>query len=123
MLNPEDDHAPSSQSAGRPLLSIDAMTFARTLAAEYQEMETGYRNVRYGFLAKALTSYRKFLKEPGSYEELCAEDNISPLREKPALSSAPRDWFYIFTPALGMRLSGIPPVSMHESWTICIRNA
>src|SRR5271168_130195 len=32
------------------------------------------------FLARALTSYRKFLKEPGSYEELCAEDNILPLR-------------------------------------------
>jgi hypothetical protein len=99
MLNPEDDHAPRSQSAGRPLLSIGAMAFARTVRAEYQEMETGYRNGRYGFLARALTSYRKLLKEPGSDEELCAEDNISPLREKPALERTSRLALYFHTGA------------------------
>jgi len=73
------------------------MAFARKVAAEYQEMETGYRNALYAFLARALTSYRKFLKEPGSYDELCAEDNISPLREKPALENTSRLALYFHT--------------------------
>jgi hypothetical protein len=75
------------------------MAFARKIAAEYKEMETGYRNERCGFVAKALASYRKFLKEPGSYEELCAEDNISPLREKPALERTSRLALYFHTGA------------------------
>jgi hypothetical protein len=82
MPDVEREHDPRQRSAERPALSIGAMAYARKVAAEYQVMETGYRNARYAFIANVLTSYRKFLKELGSYEELCAEDNISPLREK-----------------------------------------
>jgi hypothetical protein len=99
MSPPTLGHTSEQLNSGSKTLSVDAMAFARKVAAEYQEMETGYRNALYGFLAKALTSYRKFLKEPGSYEELCAEDNISALREKPALECTSRLALYFHTGA------------------------
>jgi hypothetical protein len=99
MSPPTLGHTSEQLNSGSKTLSVGAMAFARKVAAEYQEMETGYRNALYGFLAKALKSYRKFLKEPGSYEELCAEDNISALREKPALECTSRLALYFHTGA------------------------
>ena len=70
MLNQKRDHVPRPESAERPLLAIRAMAFAQKLAAEFEKLETGYRNGLYNFVGGALTSYRKFLKDPGGYKEL-----------------------------------------------------
>jgi len=99
MSLPALGHTSEHSKSERPILPIGAMAFARKVAAEYQEIETGYRNARWGFVASALKSYRKLLKESGSYEELCAEDNISLLREKPALERTSRLALYFHTGA------------------------
>jgi hypothetical protein len=80
MLNHKGDHVQRPESAARPVLSIRAMAFAQKIAAEYQALETGYRNGRYKFIGSALTSYRKFLKDPDGYEALLSADNIAGLR-------------------------------------------
>jgi len=44
MLNKKRDHDQRPESDSRPLISIGALTFARTVAAEFEKVETGYRN-------------------------------------------------------------------------------
>ncbi len=99
MLNKNRDHGQRPESAARPLLSIGAMPYARDLAAEYQALETGYRNGRYKFIGSALTSYRKFLKDTVGYKELLGQDNIAGLREKPDLKTTSRLVLYYLTGA------------------------
>ena len=99
MLSPKRDLVPRPASAARPLLSIRAMAFAQKVAAEYQALETGYRNGRYKFIGSALTSYRKFLKDPVDYKELLGQDNIAGLREKPDLKKTSRLVLYYLTGA------------------------
>ncbi len=99
MLSPKRDLVPRPESAARPLLSIRAMAFAQKVAAEYQALETGYRNGRYKFIGSALTSYRKFLKDPVGYKELLGQDNIAGLREKPDLKKTSRLVLYYLTGA------------------------
>jgi len=99
MLNQKGDHVQRPESAARPLLSIRAMAFAQKIAAEYQALETGYRNGRYKFIGSALTSYRKFLKDQDGYEALLSADNIAGLREKPDLKKTSRLVLYYLTGA------------------------
>ena len=66
----------------RPVITIGAMPFARTVAAEFVKVETGYRNGLYGCIGMSLISYRKFLKDPAGYEELLGQANIVDLPEK-----------------------------------------
>ena len=99
MLNQKGDHVQRPESAARPLLSIRAMAFAQKVAAEYQALETGYRNGRYKFIGSALTSYRKFLKDTAGYRELLGHDNIAELREKPDLKTTSRLVLYYLTGA------------------------
>ena len=60
MFNKKLGHGQHPESAARPVLSIGAMAYADELKADYREFETGYRNTRYKFIGRALTSYRKF---------------------------------------------------------------
>ena len=75
------------------------MTFARTVAAEFEKLETGYRNGLYNCIGRALTSYRKFLKDPAGYEELLGQDNIKGLPEKPEVQETSRLVLYFLTGA------------------------
>ena len=90
MLNPERDHVPRPASVETATVSINAMAFAKKVAAEYKEWKSNNRNGLYAFFGRALMSYRKFLKDPGGYDELLGLDNISGLREKPDLKTASR---------------------------------
>jgi hypothetical protein len=75
------------------------MAFAEKVAAEFEKLETGYRNGLYQFFARALTSYRKFLKDPDGYKELLSHYNIAGLREKPELKVTSRLVLYFLTNA------------------------
>jgi hypothetical protein len=66
------------------------MAFAKKVAHEFTELETGYRNGLYQFFGRALTSYRKFLKDRDGYRELLGQENILKLREKPMLKDTSR---------------------------------
>jgi len=99
MLNKKRDRGQRPESAARPVLSIGAMAYADELNADYREFETGYRNTRYQFIGRALTSYRKFLKDAVGYAELLAQDNIKGLREKPDLNKTSRLVLYYITGA------------------------
>jgi hypothetical protein len=57
---------------------------------DYKDLETGYRNGLYNCTGRALTSYRKFLKDTVGYIELLGRDNIAGLREKPDLKKTSR---------------------------------
>ena len=83
MLNQKRHHVPRPASAERPLLAISAMTYAQQVAADFEKLETGYRNGLYNFIGKALTSYRKFLKDPVGYKALLRQDNIVGLPRNP----------------------------------------
>jgi len=63
MLGSERVRAPQPTSGGRETDTLDAMAYARKVAAEYQAIETGYRKARCAFVVRALTSYRKLLKK------------------------------------------------------------
>jgi hypothetical protein len=99
MQIPKPGHTLGPPSSGNQVLSINAMPFAQTVAAEYQALETGYRNGLYKCFGRALTSYRKFLKDPGGYQELLGQDNIAGLREKPDLKTTSRLVLYYLTGA------------------------
>ena len=99
MLNQKSHHTPRPKSAKKPLLSPSAMAFAKKVAAEFKELETGYRNGLYKFFGSALTSYRKFLKDEDDYKELLSLDIISSLREKPNLKETSRLVLYYLTNA------------------------
>ena len=83
------------------LNTIGAMAFARTVAAEFVKVETGYRNGLYGCIGMALTSYRKFLKDPADYKDLLGEPNISvlPEKDKPRVEETSRLVLYFHTGA------------------------
>jgi hypothetical protein len=110
MLSPKRDHGRRPESAARPPLSIGAMAYADKLKADYKDLETryrkdykdletGYRNGLYNCIGRALTSYRKFLKDPVDYTELLSQDNIKGLREKPDLKKTSRLVLYHMTGA------------------------
>jgi hypothetical protein len=99
MLNQKNYHVPRDQTAEKPLISINAMAFAKEVATEFEKLETGYRNGLYNFYGRALTSYRKFLKDPDGYKELLGQDNIAGLREKPDLKTTSRLVLYYLTGA------------------------
>jgi len=99
MLKQKGHHIPRPQSAEKPLLSIDAMPFARKVATKYQAAETGYRNELCNFFGSALISYRKFLKDPDGYDELLSQDMIWGLREKPGVKKTSRLVLYFLTNA------------------------
>ena len=77
------------------------MAFARTVAAEFEKLETGYRNGLYNCIGMALTSYRKFLKDPADYQDLLGEPNISvlPEKDKPRVEETSRLVLYFHTGA------------------------
>lgn len=95
--NRNEDERP--ERAARPILTIGAMAYADELKADYREFETGYRNTRYKYIGRALTSYRKFLKDTVGYTELLSQDNIKGLREKPDLKKTSRLLLYYITGA------------------------
>jgi hypothetical protein len=110
MLNKKRDHGQRPESAARPPLSIGAMAYADELKADYKDLETryrndckdletGYRNGLYNCIGRALTSYRKFLKDTVDYKELLGKDNIAGLREKPDLKKTSRLVLYHITGA------------------------
>jgi hypothetical protein len=99
MLNQKRHHVPRPASAARPLLSIRAMAYAQEVAADFKRLETGYRNGLYNFFGRALTSYRKFLKDPDGYKALLSQDNIVGLPEKPELKTTSRLVLYFLTNA------------------------
>jgi hypothetical protein len=110
MYDKERDHGRRPESAARPPLSIGAMAYADKLKAdykdletryrnEYKDLETRYRNGLYNCIGGALTSYRKFLKDPVDYTELLTQDNIAGLREKPDLNKTSRLVLYHMTGA------------------------
>ena len=93
------DHAPRPPNTRKPRSPLGAMAYAQKVAADYQALETGYRNGRYKLIGSALTSYRKFLKDTVGYEELLGQDNIAGLREKPDLKTTSRLVLYYLTGA------------------------
>lgn len=99
MLGPKHDHVSGPVCAAKPLLSIGAMAFAQKVAAEFEVLETGYRNGLYNFFGRALTSYRKFLQDPDGYKALLSKDNIARLREQPDLKTTSRLVVYFLTNA------------------------
>jgi hypothetical protein len=90
MLNQRRHALLRPESAERRPLSIGAMPYAKRVAAEFEKLQTGYRNGLYEFIGKALTSYRKFLRDPDGYKALLSQDNIAGLREKPKLKTTSR---------------------------------
>jgi hypothetical protein len=99
MLNQKSHHVLRPESTEKPLLSISAMAYAEKVAAEFEKLETGYRNGLYNFFGRALISYRKFLKDQDGYKELLGQDNIAGLREKPELKATSRLVLYFLTNA------------------------
>jgi hypothetical protein len=99
MLEKTPDHDQRPKSDARPVITLGALAFARTVAAEFVKLETGYRNGLYDCIGKALTSYRKFLKDPADYEELLGEANIKGLPEKPEVQVTSRLVLYFHTGA------------------------
>jgi hypothetical protein len=99
MSNYKRDHDQRPESDARLVNSIGALAFARTVAAEFEKLETGYRNGLYNCIGRALTSYRKFLKDPAEYEELLGQDNIKGLPEKPEVQATSRLVLYFHTGA------------------------
>ncbi len=99
MLNQKRDRIPRLESAEKPPALIGAMGFAQKVAADYKELEAGYRNKLYDFIAKALTSYQKFLRGKIARKALLSQDNISRLREKPPLEETSRMLLYYLTDA------------------------
>ena len=77
MLEKTPDHDQRPESDERPVITLGALAFARTVAAAFAKLETGYRNGLYDCIGAALTWYRKFLKDPAGYEELLTLPNIS----------------------------------------------
>ena len=75
------------------------MAFAQEVAAEFEKLETGYRNGLYNFFGRALISYRKFLEDPDGYKEMLDHENIAGLREKPDLKTTSRLVLYFLTNA------------------------
>ncbi len=99
MLGQRHDGVPRSESAEKPPLSIGAMAFAQKVAAEYKELEAGYRKKLYNFIGRALTSYRKFLRGKIARKALLSQDIITGLREKPQLEKTSRLLLYFLTDA------------------------
>jgi hypothetical protein len=99
MLEKTPDHDQRPKSDARPVITLGALAFARTVAAEFVKLETGYRNGLYNCIGKAVTSYRKFLKDPADYEELLGEANIKGLPEKPEVQVTSRLVLYFHTGA------------------------
>ena len=99
MFEKTSDHDQHPESDARPEITLGALAFARTVAAEFVKLETGYRNGLYNCIGNALTSYRKFLKEPADYEELLGEPNIKGLPEKPEVQVTSRLVLYFHTGA------------------------
>ena len=79
--------------------SIGAMAFAKVVADEFNALETGYRKELYRFFGKALTAYKKFLKDPEGYKELLRQENIAKIREKPKVNETSRLVLYLLTNA------------------------
>ena len=77
------------------------MALGKAWAASNQpaEAQTGYRNGLYNCTGRALTSYRKFLKDTVDYNELLRKDNIAALREKPDPNKTSRLVLYHMTGA------------------------
>jgi hypothetical protein len=75
------------------------MSYAQQVAAGFKKFETGYQNGLCNFIGKALTSYRKFLRDPDGYKALLRQDNITGLREKPELKTTSRLVLYFLTNA------------------------
>ncbi len=99
MLEKTPDHDQRPKSDARPVITLGALAFARTVAAEFVKLETGYRNGLYNCIGKALTSYRKFLKDPADYKKLLGEANITGLPEKPEVQVTSRLVLYFHTGA------------------------
>ena len=77
------------------------MAYAQQVAADFEKLETGYRNGLYNCIGNALTSYRKFLKDPAGYRELLGEPNIQrlPEKDKPRVEETSRLVLYFLTSA------------------------
>jgi hypothetical protein len=99
MQGSDRDRESRSENGTRAQISIDAMAFAKTVAAEYEEFEAGQRDSLYAFFGRALTSYRKFLKDPDGYADLLKLTYIKKLREKPAVTTTSRLVLYMLTNA------------------------
>jgi hypothetical protein len=99
MRNQNNHQLPRPQSAQKPPISTSAMAFAQKVAAEFEKLETGYRNGLYNFFGKALISYREFLDDPAGYKELLDHENIAGIREKPDLETTSRLVLYYLTGA------------------------
>ncbi len=99
MLTPERDHGPRPASAEPSTDSTDTTSFANDVAAEYEKIEMGYLAGLYRFFGRALTSYRKYRKDPEAYEELLELDYIAKLREKPDVMETSRLVLYKLTSA------------------------
>jgi hypothetical protein len=80
-------------------ISIGAMAFAKKVTDEFNTLETGYRKGLYRFFGKALTAYKKFLKDPEGYKELLRQQHIAKIREKPKLKDTSRLVLYLLTNA------------------------
>jgi hypothetical protein len=94
-MNFQQDTASQSSST----IPIGAMAFAKKVADEFNTLETGYRKELYRFFGKALTAYKKFLKDPAGYKELLRHENIAKIREKPKLKETSRLVLYLLTNA------------------------
>jgi hypothetical protein len=75
------------------------MAFAKEVTDWFNTVETGYRKELYRFFGKALTAYKKFLKDPEDYKELLRQENIAKIREKPKLKETSRLVLYLLTNA------------------------
>jgi hypothetical protein len=95
MLNQKRDHVPRSESAKKTL----AMAYAQAVELEFQLLEVGYTSELHKFVGKALTSYRKFLKDAIGYKVLLSQYVISGLREQPELKTTSRLVLYFLTNA------------------------
>jgi hypothetical protein len=93
--NPENP----PQSAAKSRIQIEAMPFAKTVARQFKELETGYREGLYKFFVDSLTSYKNFRNDPTGYKELLKQENISGLREKPDVQVTSRLILYYLTGA------------------------
>ena len=122
MQNQKSHHLPRPQSAQKPPISTGTMAFAQEVAAEFEKLETGYRNGLYNFFGRALISYREFLDDPAGYKELLDQENIAGLREKPDLETTSRLVLYYLTDARNKPKRNTAG-RYAQSLTTCIRHA
>lgn len=99
MLAPQRHDMPRPGSAESPTVSINAMSLAKKVAAEYEEWETSQRDGLYHLFGRSLLSYQKFLRDPVGYEELLKLEYIARLREKPNVEETSRLVLYMHTKA------------------------